>query len=229
MKFMEIKKLDWDSDFFNIKVGEIINPDTNSIVLKEDFDLIYVVSDEDLQLKVEGFENTFSETKVIFCKTIENKIQESDPIFKFDEVEINREQLYILAYESGKNSRFLLDKKFDESHFKKLYEAWIDNSINKKFADDILVYFQEDQIKGFVTYKIKNDAASVGLIAVNSASQGKGIGAKLLLYLENLIIEKEIKQIIIPTQLSNIQACSFYQKQGYSIKNKTYIKHYWKI
>lgn len=226
---MEIKKLDWDSDFFNIKVGEIINPDTNSIVLKDDFDLIYVVSDEDLQFKVEGFEDTFSETKVIFCKTLENKIQKSDVIFKFDEVDINREQLYILAYESGKNSRFLLDKKFDESNFKKLYQAWIDNSINKKFADDILVYFEEDQIKGFVTYKVKSDSASVGLIAVDTNYQGKGIGAKLLKYLENILIQKEIEKIIIPTQLSNIQACNFYNKQGYSIKNKTYIKHYWKI
>lgn len=226
---MEIKKLDWDSDFFNIKVGEIINPDTNSIVLKEDFDLIYVVSDEDFQLKIENFENTFSETKVVFCKTIEESNEKLESILKFDEVNIDKNQLYLLAYESGKNSRFLLDKKFDESHFKKLYQAWIDNSINKKFADDILVYHEENHAKGFVTYKIKNDTASVGLIAVNSASQGKGIGAKLLLYLENLVIEKEIKQIVIPTQLSNIQACNFYQKKGYSIKNKTYIKHYWKI
>lgn len=226
---MEIKKLDWDSDFFNIKVGEIINPDTNSIFSDEDFDLIYVVSDEDFQLKVKDFENTFSETKVIFCKSIEECSEKIESVLKFNEVNIDKNQLYLLAYESGKNSRFLLDRKFGESHFKKLYQTWIDNSINKKFADDILVYCEENQIKGFVTYKIKDDIASVGLIAVNSASQGKGIGAKLLLYLENLIVEKEIKQIIIPTQLSNIQACSFYQKQGYSIKNKTYIKHYWKI
>lgn len=98
---MEIKKLDWESNFFNIKVGEIINPDTDSIDLKEDFDLIYVVCDEDFHLKIENFENTFSETKVVFCKALENNIQKSEPIFKFDEVDINKEQLYMLAYESG--------------------------------------------------------------------------------------------------------------------------------
>jgi dTDP-4-amino-4,6-dideoxy-D-galactose acyltransferase len=193
------------------------------------YDLIYLFSDEEFDLKIPNFENSFSETKVVFIKNTETYQQTSKLILKVDEVSVTKEQLYLLAYESGKNSRFLLDNKFNENLFKNLYQTWIDNSINKKFADDILVYFEENKLKGFVSYKINNDNASVGLIAVNSDYQGKGIGAKLLNYLENLLFEKGVHQLTIPTQLDNIQACNFYQKQGYSIKNKTSIKHYWKI
>lgn len=228
MKFM-VKTLQWDSDFFNLNVGEI-NYDQKHIQKNvSNYDLIYVFSNDDFVLKLDNFENTFSETKVIYIKNLENENLNSEPIFKLNEVDVEIDKLYSLAYESGKNSRFLLDKKFDKSHFTKLYQAWIDNSINKKFADDILVYFEENQIKGFVSYKVNNNIASIGLIAVDANFQGNGIGAKLLRHLENIILETGIKQITIPTQLSNIQACNFYKKQGYSIKNKSYIKHYWKI
>lgn len=228
MKFMEIKRLDWDSEFFNLKVGEI-NYDKNLQGQNSaDYDLIYILSNEDFQLNLDCFENSFSETKVNFIKTLEANGDASKFIFEFDKVAIDKQQLYLLAYESGKNSRFLLDTKFDENHFKKLYQTWIDNSINKKFADGVLVYFEENILKGFVTYKTNNVTASVGLIAVDNNYQGKGIGAKLLQNLENLLYQKKITQLTIPTQLTNIQACSFYTKQGYSIKDKTFIKHYWK-
>lgn len=224
-----IKKLEWDSDFFNLEVGEINGDEKYQGEDVSGYDLIYVISKEDIQLDIQHFENTFSEVKVIFAKTIENEKQLDAPIFDYEKLGIDKEELYFLAYESGKNSRFLLDGKLDQNHFRKLYKAWVDNSVNKKFADGVLVYFEQTQLKGFVTYKIKEEAASVGLIAVHPEYQGQGIGSKLLKYLENLSLEKGVTQITIPTQLSNIQACNFYEKQGYSIKSKTYIKHFWKI
>ena len=228
MKFM-VKKLHWDSEFFNLDIGEMNYNENYEAENISDYDLIYILSNEDFQFNIDNFENTFSETKVTFVKIFETNNYTSKSIFTLDELDVNKEQLYLLAYESGKNSRFLLDKNFDENHFKRLYQAWIDNSINKKFADDVLVYFEENKLKGFVTYKINNQIASVGLIAVNNAYQGKGIGAKLLQFLENLLYQKQVNQLTIPTQLSNIQACNFYQKHGYIVKNKSFIKHYWKL
>ncbi len=223
-----INKLEWDSNFFNLKVGEFIYYQNYKDKDLSAFDLIYVVSDKDFELQLENFENSFAETKVIFNKKPEKGNQNPQPIFSFDKQNIDIQELYYLAFESGKNSRFLLDKKFNPNHFRMLYKQWIDNSINKKFADDVLVYFEEKTAKGFVTYKVIDTTATIGLIAVNPNSQGKGIGAKLVQHLENLAFEKGIKQIMIPTQMNNISACNFYSKQGYAIKSKTYIKHYWK-
>jgi ribosomal protein S18 acetylase RimI-like enzyme len=222
-----IKKLQWDSDFFNIKIGQVDYKEFKEDSL--DYDVLYVNSSEDFELKIEYFENTFTETKVIFFKSVEEMQPISKSIFNWEEVTANKEELYLLAYESGKNSRFLLDKKFGEIKFKKLYQTWVDNSINKKFADGILVYFDEHILKGFVSYKTKEASLSVGLISVNPNFQGIGIGTKLLYYLENIALNNALKEVIIPTQLANIQACNFYKKQGYCIQKTTVIKHFWKI
>jgi dTDP-4-amino-4,6-dideoxy-D-galactose acyltransferase len=225
-----VKKLQWDSEFFDLKVGEIsLNKPLDAIEIKEDFDLIYVLSKDDFHLQISEYENTFSETKVFFVKKIDIYEDNTAPIFSFDKTKMPIEPLYELAYESGKNSRFLLDEKFEELSFKKLHKTWVDNSINKIFADDILVFLEADEIKGFVSYKIKVKTLTIGLIAVDFKHQYKGIGAQLLKKMEQIAFEKGMTQIKIPTQLSNTQACAFYEKQGYSIEEQTYIKHFWKI
>jgi dTDP-4-amino-4,6-dideoxy-D-galactose acyltransferase len=69
----------------------------------------------------------------------------------------------------------------------------------------------------------------VGLIAVSSEYRGKGIGGIMLTHLETVLNTIGIHNLTIPTQGQNEQACYFYNKIGYSISEKTYIKHYWKI
>ena len=141
-----VKKLQWDSDFFNLIVGEI-NYNENYIYENlSEYDLIYMVSKEKFELKLECFESKFSETKITFFKILEKMNPISESIYKFEEISIEKEDLYSLAYESGKNSRFLLDKNFNKNHFNKLYQAWIDNLINKKFADDVLIYYEENKV-----------------------------------------------------------------------------------
>ena len=225
---MEIKKLDWDSDFFNIKVGEIIKPDTNFIVLKEDFDLIYLKSDVNNEVEIDGFTNSFFETKVLFSKEILQIKEINKNIFSTSRINFEIKDLYDLAFESGKMSRFNLDKNFGRNNFEELYRKWIDNSLNKKFADDVLVYQEDNQILGFVTYKTYKDEATVGLIAVNSISQGKGIGGKLMDAVENKLILNGVFKLLIPTQLENTNACGFYEKKEYKISQTTVIKHFWK-
>ena len=101
--------------------------------------------------------------------------------------------------------------------------------MNKKFADNLYVYLEDNNTVGFVTYKINNDFATIGLIAVNPNYQGRGIGGKLLKFVENKLIENNIKILLIPTQFQNEEACFFYKKHGYQIHETTIINHYWKI
>lgn len=225
---MEVNKLDWDSDFFNIKVGEIINPNTNFIVLKEKFDLIYLKSEKNCEAKIEGYVNSFTETKVLFYKLIDQKREINQNIFSVSEANSKIEDLYNLAFESGKMSRFNLDKKFGRTKFEKLYVKWVDNSINKVFADDVFVYQENNQTLGFVTYKTENNFATIGLIAVDSFSQGKGIGGKLIDAVENKLISDGVFKLLIPTQLENTNACGFYRKKEYKISQTTVIKHFWR-
>jgi GNAT superfamily N-acetyltransferase len=134
-----------------------------------------------------------------------------------------------LAFVSGKFSRFKRDSNFQQYEFEALYKTWVDNSISKEFADAILLYKVQNTILGFITYKIIEDCATVGLMAVCAEHQSKGIGRKLLEAVENELSNKQIKELSIPTQLQNEQACGFYTKLGYYIIEKTIIKHYWKL
>lgn len=219
----------WDSDFFNLKIGEVNFADCKDCSNFSDYDLLYIVSDEDFDIQIDSFTNSFSEQKVKFVKKLSEIFKTNKNIFSYSQTEDNIQDVYQLAFESGKYSRFLRDKNFGTEKFKELYKIWIDNSISKTFADDVFVYKTNEETAGLLTYKIADDEATVGLIAVSKQHQGKGIGSILLEHLETILFQKGIKNLMIPTQLENKQACNFYNKQGYSIFETIYIKHYWKI
>ena len=228
---MKIKSLDWDSNFFNKKIGGIfIAEDHTAIGDCAHYDVLYVKTFKYLNLKVDGFSNNYSETKVIFSK---EALQPKDPvdtyIESFFETNKKKEDLYQLAFESGKYSRLKLDSNFTEYEFRKLYRQWVDNSFNLTYADAILVYIMNEKIIGFVTYKLYEKYGKIGLIAVNSESQGKRVGSNLINAVEIELVNQGISELRIPTQLQNKQACDFYTKLGYHIIERIMINHYWKL
>ena len=77
-------------------------------------------------------------------------------------------------------------------------------------------------------YKVTNNYATIGLIAVSPNHQGKGIGKQLIDKVENELFKKNINELRIPTQEENIQACFFYEKLGYKKLEVININHYWK-
>lgn len=227
-----VKFLKWDSAFFFKKIGlleikdngqniEYMNPD--------DWDLIYLVSDEDFNLSTEKFNETYSETKVVFSKRMVSVNDGIDKNISAAENNISKNQIYALALESGKFSRFNLDPKFTMTEFKKLYYMWVDNSFHQDFANAVLVYKLENKIVGFITYKISEYFATIGLIAVSPICQGIGIGRKLINAVEIELRRLQIGELRIPTQLQNEKACEFYIKLGFEIIEKKIIKHYWKV
>ncbi|MES2864781.1 MAG: GNAT family N-acetyltransferase [Bacteroidota bacterium] len=222
-----MRKLDWDSSFFKLEVGEIENNDDLKNYNYSNFDLLYVKKSE--EVLIPGFRLNYEENKVLFEKEIITTKEESNSVKQYSKIKYNVEEIYDLAYESGKYSRFLRDSLFGESNFKKLYKTWVDNSISKQFADDIFLYFIEDKLVGFVTYKKHSTYGQIGLIAVSKNFQGKGIGRQLIVEVENSLFRTGIKKLRIPTQLENKEACFFYKKIGYKIIESTPIKHYWKI
>ncbi len=224
-----IKKLDWDSNFFELEVAEYVCDNQEVKITEANYDLIYVLSDTDNQIKFKGYHQTFIENKVVYFKNelIYNDLN-LENFLSFSSTLFSREELYNLSFESGKFSRFNCDAKFTEEQFKNLYKKWIDNSIDLNFADDVLVYVVNNKIVGFVTYKIKNEEGIIGLIAVLPSQQGEGIGKKLIQIVENKLIKKDIRVLRIPTQKENIVACSFYEKLGYEIKDSIIIKHFWR-
>ena len=227
---MMIKHLDWDSNFFIKKIGLLeLSNDCDFSEIQNDFDLIYVVSDKDIPVEITDFKQSYSENKIVFSKKIVAKNDAKDANVCLELRGSSREEIYELAFESGKCSRFKLDTHFDQREFENLYKRWVDNSFNKEFADAVLVYKEQNKILGFVTYKVWDKHATIGLIGVCSKHQGKGIGKKLIQCVEIELANKGVNELRIPTQLQNEMACRFYSKMGYEIIENKILKHYWKL
>ena len=229
---MIYKRLDWDSDFFNLEITEVdYSKIRESIFLNlEKYDLIYLYNCFSENFCIPNFEQKFQETKVIFSKTIYTKNMQVNKIVKdYDFNQLGNKLFYPLAFESGKHSRFKLDAQFKEIKFRELYIKWVDNSLNKEFADKVFYINQQHKVVGFVTVKKYEKYAKIGLIAIDPNSQGKGYGSILIEQVEKYCIENKLIELQIPTQKENLLACKFYTKLGYSIIKEINIKHFWRL
>lgn len=227
---MIIKYLDWDSSFFNKKIGLLeLSNDFQYSEIPNDYDLIYVISKEEIAVAIPNFKLSYLENKIVFSKkTVENRESTDANIF-LELTDSHKKEIYALAFESGKYSRFKLDPNFSPTEFENLYKKWVDKSYAKEFADGVLIYKEQNSILGFVTYKVWDGYAAIGLIAVCPKHQGKGIGKKLIQSVENELANIGVDELRIPTQLQNEKACLFYVKMGYEIIENNILKHYWKL
>lgn len=228
-----IDRLDWDSEFFGFEVGLCIYDNFNHFNVDdfykkaEKFRLIYMMVNE-----LTDFPETIKlvDQKTLFEKPISNLNVNSSSIFSFDGNYHNYDDLLELSYLSGKFSRFKLDRNFQEAQFKKLYKIWLDNSISKQFAFEVLVKLKDDQIAGFVTIKkVDKNTAQIGLLAVFEKFQGQGIATELIQQAEYFSFLKDFKFLQVPTQLQNKSAINLYLKYGFKILNSTFVYHYWSI
>ena len=225
----------WDSEFFELKTGslliegEISEADLLSSLnhAKEIYKLMYIISTSTKIILPPEFAESCSyiDDRIIFSKEIHIDSQTHHNIGVLpDFSDINK--LYGLAYISGQYSRYKMDSKFPETKFKELYRKMIDNTIYKDFADKIFVY-DPKLMKGFVTVKLFEGYAKVGLIGVNPEYQGQGIGRELIKAAEKYCFDEGCSTLEILTQAINTGAVKFYQANGYEIVKRDFIYHLW--
>lgn len=225
---MKIKKLEWDSTFFNINIGELNLHETTNLNMEAikpfclNFDLVYVISSDSF-LNPDFFESQKIQLELVIIKK-DSALNINENIYSCQELS---NDLIKLSYECGKHSRFKLDSKFSISVFENLYKVWIEKSILREICDEVFAYKIGDKIVGFVTIKIKDLEAEIGLIAVDLKYQGIGIGQGLIDSTINYSLRKGIKKIVVSTQGNNLQAIAFYTKKDFKITKTKIITHLW--
>lgn len=136
-------------------------------------------------------------------------------------------QLRALAVESGHYSRYKVDPGFDREVFEKMYNIWLERSVSGAIAREVLAFTEGEKEVGFVTLGVKNGRANIGLIAVDSAARGAGIGAHLLSAAVSRAREWGCDQIDVVTQKDNAGACRFYERFGFAEEQVVNIYHVW--
>ncbi len=131
------------------------------------------------------------------------------------------ETLLNLALESGVYSRFHTDPRFVNREFEKLYQLWIEKALAQH---EVLI---AENLGGFVTCKVSEGDAQIGLIAVRKGQRGKGLGKKLIQTAENFAIQKGAQTMTIGTQAANLPASALYRGMGFQLVQQQFIYHYW--
>ena len=227
--------LDWDTNFFGRKIAKVVVCDSDERYVEEklsqykalDFDLVYIFLPGDFVLS-EILCSSYN-CRLVDCKLIYNTYVEEEYEVSPQVVEYKGEALplYDLGLQSGIHSRYRMDPYFAEDDFQRLYKRWIDNSVQYLIADKIFVFDGGQGIKGFVTVKIQDEDASIGLIATDSKQRGRGVGSQLLAAVKKYVKDIGGRHLSVATQKGNGLACSFYEKNGFSLKSETNIYHAW--
>lgn len=234
---MMLELLKWDTDFFGIKIGRIFFDSTEPRLMtlldkakKQGYRLVYVFSEENTFLSPDmlGSSNgRLVDRKIVYQKRVGSyDVLNEKTIYPYTSSD-NTEKLLDLAYISGNYSRFRLDENFPMGSFERMYKEWLLKSLNGELADVVYVASDNNKISGFVTLRCGKDSGDIGLIAVNTEQQNRGIGAKLIHACEEYLYKQSIDNLRVPTQMDNIQACRFYEKCGFAKTSVTNIYHFW--
>ena len=232
---LRIEHLNWDSDFFGYKVGRIsldkTVPDQPSedLILKakqDAYKLLYLfVPAENYDINTPAAQ--LVDQKATYAKTITGRSTvDTSEVESYTAPDPN-EAITDLALQSGEYSRFRVDPGFMNNEFRRLYEIWIMNSVNRSIAEEVFVIRDQDKEIGLITLSIKNNIGNIGLLSVDSSYRNRSLGKKLLAKVEDYCFEKGITTIHVVTQSDNKIACSFYEKNGYRLFTCEKIYHLW--
>lgn len=230
---MEIRTLQWDSDFFGLRIGraDILSTKDSLFLatrreeLKQQFELLYVFDPNNIGFTANGA--LLVDEKILYSKPCEPRKQYDDIVF-FKQVKPT-EDLYRLALVSGGYSRFKLDERLPQGSYERLYTRWIENACPKDGTNkQILTCLDTNSIaKGMITIDYQGGLGHIGLVAVDTDCQHQGIGGKIMSTLDGYLFDLGVKTLEVPTQKANTDACRWYEKNGFTVQSRTQIYHWW--
>lgn len=236
---LNIVPLKWDSDFFGISIGLV---DTSQIpgqnfqdwkkaIKKSNFDLIYIFCNTKYSSENVCYylpEAKHVDGKTTYVKNIENAFINDEDLKNICPVTQINTYLYKIVIQIGEYSRFATDKKFPKGSYERLYNTWLEKSIERIICDEVFAWTDITQKElGLITLGSKKGRMDIGLIGVEKEARGKGIAGKLLLKAEKYALEKGFKQLQVVTQDRNKPACSLYEKHGFCPESLINIFHFW--
>lgn len=232
-----IQPLVWDTEFFNLKCGRVVlNGQFNEWgTLTDELDLYDFISIQNVDNEIETNERIselrgafLADINIQFAKKVGKGIQYStfDVYFAKD---IPRKLLDSIKIEGSDfaYSKFECDKNFKALDGYKVYKEWIKNSLksdNKYF----LICEKDNEVISFILYSISEKNARIELVKVDKKYQSMGIATKMIRHLEFKLNRQKINELIVGTQVNNINAINLYHKLGFKETVHTSVFHLWK-
>jgi len=235
-KKYSIRFLDWDTEMFekkSVKITlneEILIEDLNNIkeyINNNDYEFITFENKNNLEknnIILSNLNNIFlADVNIQFAKRI-RAIEKKD---RNDEVKIKNsfnynEDIVNISKNAFKNSRFIFDDNLNDNKYN-VYSEWVKNAF--KNEDKYFCYYEEKKILGYVLFSIHSNSITIELIATKP--NNKGIGTKLMNQIEEFALKNNINTLNVGTQLNNLNAQNFYEKNGFKHIANNSIYHWW--
>ena len=174
--------LEWDSMFFGHRIARVQGPTVDQALLEwcaeHRVDCLYYLANHDQSAiaAAERLHFALVDIRVTYERPLINlpgppvDIREARPV--------DLERLKQIAARSFTDSRFYADPRFDRAQCDALYAAWIERDFVEGRAR-VLGAEYDGVLAGFVTCNYNGVTGNIGLIAVDAAAHGQGLGRRL--------------------------------------------------
>jgi dTDP-4-amino-4,6-dideoxy-D-galactose acyltransferase len=235
------RRLDWDSDFFGLRIGRLIpnllTPETLSEAVTwcaaQGIDCLYFLADPaDADTVRLAESNGFR--LVDIRVTLENQLNNHrDTSTEIPNILIRHcvledvPALRAIARTCHRDSRFYYDANFPKSLCDYLYETWIEKSCHG-YAQAVFVAELHKQPVGYITCHLVGEGeGQIGLFGVSSDAQGSGLGCTLLNEALRWFAGQGRRRIMVVTQGRNCRAQRLYQRSGFVTRSVELWYHRW--
>ena len=226
-----VKELNWDSIFFNKKIGELLITAESFSGIRNDIEkakadgfkyiickpepqktsLIHILESFNFYLVDIGITLAIETDSFLFKKHTRPPIRQSIKIA----VEKDIPELKKVARSLFMDGRFYHDPFFSRKEADSLYQTWIENSVKGKTADIVLCIPHT----GFVICKkCEGKKGEIVLFGIRKGLRNKGIGTILMEEAIKWCKTEGLATVSVRTQLRNINAMNFYLKAGFYVK-----------
>ncbi len=229
----DLHQLGWDSDFFGFGIGSAHGPLSaddlerlREFASNTDLRCVYWfadVNDASSAKRAQEAGFRYVDTRLTF----ERKVEVAMDSVAVLATQADIEELVFLARSSHSNTRFFFDGNFDTTRCEDLYQLWLERSFEGVIANTVLVVHVDSRPAGYVTVKVLDDVAQIGLIAVADFAQGRGLGKQLVNGAMRFALGAGAHSMRVATQSRNLGAQRLYVSCGFKPDEVTDIYHGW--
>lgn len=228
-----LKGLDWDSEFWGFPTGDLVlveggaeaslpNPaelDEYKVVQS-----LYDFSSSGLarKLTIAGFFPVTS--RLEFEQPVGDAADKEQPeastvSLPVASMEMRKDEILDYAASFVAHSRY---RAFpvEQADVQRFYVKWISKAIRGEF-DDALVHLRSgNRSVGFASYRVRNSALVVGLLAVAPEYRGQGVGTSLLFRLNQVAASHGASMVKVVTEGTNYSARRLYTRAGFVVNDE---------
>jgi dTDP-4-amino-4,6-dideoxy-D-galactose acyltransferase len=228
--------LDWDSEFFGVKIARLI-PDslTNTLLDRalswcraEKVRCLYFlarIDDEETILLAERNAFQLVDVRITMERSLPAPNYSTGPVRPFRSGDL--EALRAIAATSHRDTRFYHDSHFPKQLCSALYQTWLEKSC-AGYADAVLVAETNGSAVGYVSCHLSGERyGSIGLAAVAEEARGRGLGGELVNAALSYFQEKGMTRATVVTQGRNFSAQRLYQACGFVTQCMQLWYHCW--